>query len=177
MRAIRVFAAGEGVGMTMAEAKRFLAESRSVIKLGTVDASGDPNVHPVWYCFEPKGFGLYAMVGTYTKKLKNIEERKRLYFLVDDDRWPYKGVRGKGEARVLPKGQEALAKVEKIVTRYIKKDHPLFEQYHGGVRRGSYVVVRIMPRYISTWDYGKMDRSLLRAGLGWTGRPRGRRTS
>ena len=162
-RKVRIIAAN-GAGMTGAEAERFLAESRSVIKLGTVDASGDPMVHPVWYCFEP-GRGLYAMVGSGTRKLANIEKRRRLYFLVDDDRWPYRGVRGKGEATVLPKGPEAMAIVEKIVARYIKKDHPLFQQYYGGVENGSYVVVRIAPRYLSTWDYGKMPRSVLSAGL------------
>jgi hypothetical protein len=65
---------------------------------------------------------------------------------------------------VLPRGPEATAIVEKIVTRYIEKGHPLFQQYYGGVEKGSYVVVKIAPRYLSTWDYGKMPRSVLGAG-------------
>jgi hypothetical protein len=47
--AIRTFGAEEGVGMTKSEARKFLAESRFVLKLGTIDAKGDPYVHLVWY--------------------------------------------------------------------------------------------------------------------------------
>ena len=35
--AIKTFGAEEGVGMTESETRRFLAESRLVVKLGTVD--------------------------------------------------------------------------------------------------------------------------------------------
>jgi nitroimidazol reductase NimA-like FMN-containing flavoprotein (pyridoxamine 5'-phosphate oxidase superfamily) len=55
--------------MTYAEAEEFLAESRSVIRIGTVDDSGDPNIHPVWYFFEPKGRKLYAFVGRTPRRL------------------------------------------------------------------------------------------------------------
>jgi nitroimidazol reductase NimA-like FMN-containing flavoprotein (pyridoxamine 5'-phosphate oxidase superfamily) len=151
--------------MTEGEAKKFLAESKSVVKLGTVDASGDPNVHPVWYYFEPKEPALYAFVGKNTKKARNIEKRRRLYFDVDDDRWPYKGVRGKGEAKELAGGDRTLLIVEKILARYIRRDHPMFGQFLDSARKGSYVVVKITPRYFSTWDYGKMPPGLLRAGL------------
>ena len=164
-RRVRTYAADQGVGMTEDEAKRFLAESRSVVKLGTVDASGDPNVHPVWYCFEEKGPALYAFVAKDTKKLRNIEERRRLYFDVDQDRWPYKGVRGKGEPRQLAGGAETMAIVEKILARYVKKSHPMFAHFLDAARKGSYVVVKITPRYFSTWDYGKMPADLLNAGL------------
>jgi nitroimidazol reductase NimA-like FMN-containing flavoprotein (pyridoxamine 5'-phosphate oxidase superfamily) len=151
--------------MTEAEAKKFLAESRSVVKLGTIDVAGDPNVHPVWYYFELKGPWLYAFVGKNTRKARNIEKRRRLYFLVDQDRWPYKGVRGKGEARELAGGAKTMEIVEKILARYIKKDHPMFVQFLDSARKGSYVVVKITPSYFSTWDYGKMPPNLLRAGL------------
>lgn len=164
-RSIRVYEADEGMGMTEAEAKRFLAASRSVIKLGTVDASGEPNVHPVWYCFEPKGLGLYAFVGASTKKARNIKKSGMVYFLVDRDTWPYKGVRGKGTAEVVTGGTKTMEIVEKILGRYIKKDHPLHTYFVDSVKAGRYVVVKITPRYLSTWDYGKMPPSSLEAGL------------
>ncbi|MDE1858706.1 MAG: pyridoxamine 5'-phosphate oxidase family protein [Thaumarchaeota archaeon] len=164
-RTIRTYEADKGVGMSEAEAKRFLAESRSVIKLGTVDSSGEPNVHPVWYCFEPEGSVIYAFVGKPSRKAANIEKTRMVYFLVDQDRWPYIGVRGKGGARELTGGPEAMAIVEKILARYVKKDHPMFAQFLGNAKKGEYVVVEITPRYFSTWDYGKMPPSLLAAGL------------
>ncbi len=151
--------------MTEAEAKEFLTESRSVIKLGTIDDSGDPNIHPVWYYFEPKGQRLYAFVAKNSKKARNIKRRRRIYFDVDHDKWPYKGVRGKGEANELAGEKETLAIVEKILTRYIKKDHPMFANFIESARKGSYVIVEITPSYFSTWDYGKMPFTALRAGL------------
>lgn len=151
--------------MTDAEAEEFLTESRSVIKLGTIDDSGDPNIHPVWYCFEPKGQKLYAFVAKNSKKARNIQKRRRIYFDVDSDKWPYKGVRGKGDANELAEGKETLAIVEKILTRYIKKDHPMFASFIDSFRKRSYVVVEINPSYFSTWDYGKMPPTALGAGL------------
>ncbi|HEV2225425.1 MAG TPA: pyridoxamine 5'-phosphate oxidase family protein [Nitrososphaerales archaeon] len=151
--------------MTEAEAKRFLVESKSVVKLGTIDASGDPNVHPVWYYFDAEGLGIYAFVATNSKKARNIERRRRIYFDVDDDKWPYKGVRGKGDARELAGMAQTLAVAEKILARYIKKGHPVFAQFLDSVKKGSYVVVKITPKYFSAWDYGKMPPRLLTAGL------------
>jgi nitroimidazol reductase NimA-like FMN-containing flavoprotein (pyridoxamine 5'-phosphate oxidase superfamily) len=173
-RPIKVVGADEGMGMTESQAKRFLAESRSVIKLGTMDASGEPNVHPVWYCFEPRDLGLYALVGSSTKKLENIRRTGMVYFLVDQDFWPYRGVRGKGKAEVLPVGEEAVAIVDRMLARYIKKDHPMHAYFTDSTREGRYVVVKIIPRYFSTWDYGRMDRASLSAGLDWKGGTRRR---
>jgi nitroimidazol reductase NimA-like FMN-containing flavoprotein (pyridoxamine 5'-phosphate oxidase superfamily) len=150
--------------MTDAEAQEFLTESRSVIRLGTIDDSGDPNIHPVWYYFEPRGQKLYAFVAKNSKKARNIGKRRRIYFDVDQDRWPYKGVRGKGEVSELAEA-ETLAIVEKILARYIKKGHPMFASFIDSVRKGSYIVVEITPSYFSTWDYGKMPSTALGAGL------------
>ena len=151
--------------MTEAEAIRFLSNSKSVVKLGTIDATGDPNVHPVWYYFNPKRLELYAFVGANTRKDRNIKERGRVYFLVDQDRWPYKGVRGKGKATELVIGTATIALAEKILARYLKKDHPMFAHFVESVKKGSYTIVRISPRYLSTWDYGKMAPQQLLAGL------------
>lgn len=164
-RHIRVYEADQGVGMTEAEALSFLKGSRSVVKLGTVDAAGDPNVHPVWYCFDSKGPAIYAFVGNGSKKSRNMKKSSSVYFLVDQDRWPYRGVRGKGVARELAAGARTMAIAERILSRYIRKDHPMFAQFVTSVKKRTYVVVEVRPRYFSTWDYGKMPASALSAGL------------
>ncbi len=164
-RPLRMYEADRGAGMTFTEAGKFLTKSRSVIRLGTVDDSGDANIHPVWYYYAPKRQKLYAFVGKKTRKARNIEKRHGVYFEVDDDRWPYKGVRGKGEARELAEGREMLAIAAKILVRYVRKGHPMFASFIDSARKGSYVVVEITPSYFSTWDYGKMPPGALRAGL------------
>jgi nitroimidazol reductase NimA-like FMN-containing flavoprotein (pyridoxamine 5'-phosphate oxidase superfamily) len=154
---IRTFGVEEGIGMTEAEAQKFLAESRIVLKLGTVDAKGDPYVHPVWYLFEPSVAKLYIFTGKQSKKLQNIRKRHRVYFDVDDVAWPYKGVKGKGFAREVTRKEKTVALVHKIMTRYIKnRNHPNVTGHVDGARKGVYSAIEITPKYFSTWDYGKL---------------------
>ncbi len=144
--------------MTEAEARRFLAESRLVLKLGTADAKGDPYVHPVWYHFEASSAKLYIFTGKGSKKLRNIRESHRVYFDVDDAVWPYKGVKGKGFARKVTRKKKTVMLVDKILTKYIKnRSHPNFTGHMDGARKGVFIVIEITPLYFSTWDYGKLS--------------------
>ena len=164
--AIKTFGAEEGVGMTESEARRFLAESRLVVKLGTVDAKGDPYVHPVWYYFEPRVSKLYVFVDKHSKKLRNIKKRHRVYFDVYDVVWPYKGVRGKGIAREVTGKKKTITLLDKILTKYIKsRDHPIFSGHLDGAKKGVYSVIEISPIYFSTWDYSKIESKYRDAAL------------
>jgi nitroimidazol reductase NimA-like FMN-containing flavoprotein (pyridoxamine 5'-phosphate oxidase superfamily) len=163
---IRTFGAEEGVGMTESEAMRFLDESRLVAKLGTADAKGDPYVHPVWYFFKPSVSKLYVFVEKNSKKHRNIKRRHRVYFDVDDAVWPYKGVRGKGLARVITGKKKTVTLVEKILTKYVRsRDHPIVSSHLDGAKKGVYVVIEITPAYFSTWDYGKIPPKYRDAAL------------
>ena len=154
---IRTFEIEEGIGMTEAEAQEFLAESTCVLKLGTVDAKGDPYVHPVWYLFEQSVAKLYIFTEKQSKKLQNIKKRPRVYFDVDDVVWPYKGVKGKGFAREVTGKKETVTLVDKILTKYIKsRNHTNFTGHLNSARKGVYSVIEITPTYFSTWDYGKL---------------------
>jgi nitroimidazol reductase NimA-like FMN-containing flavoprotein (pyridoxamine 5'-phosphate oxidase superfamily) len=165
-RTIRIIAVEKGIGMTEAEVRGFLSKSRFVLKLGTVDAKGDPYIHPVWYLFEPKGSKLYVFTGKDSKKLRNIKGRSVVYFEVDDVTWPYKGVKGKGLAKRVIGRKKTVAIVDKILTKYIKKRKELiFSGHMEGARNGDYAVIEIRPMYFSTWDYGKLEAKYRNAVL------------
>lgn len=162
---IRLFEAEKGVGMTESEAKRFLLECKSNLLLGTIDAAGNPNVHPVWYNFDSRRLKLYIFTGRSTKKARNISKKREVYFDIDDDKWPYKGVRGKGHAKVVAGKKKAPAIMQKILLRYIKRNHPWTSLYLDSVRKGRMVVIEITPAFFTTSDYGKLPPHVLRTDL------------
>jgi nitroimidazol reductase NimA-like FMN-containing flavoprotein (pyridoxamine 5'-phosphate oxidase superfamily) len=89
-----------GSSMTEEETRNFLSKGKLFARIGSIDKKGDPNVHPVWYWFENDK--LYFETGKDARKAQNIMNRSKIYFCVDDDTAPYKGVRGKDTATIIP---------------------------------------------------------------------------
>lgn len=140
--------------MTLAEAEDFLARQKIPMRLGTVDAHGDPQIHPVWFHFDSSR--LYIMSNKKVRKIRNIKRRGNVYFSVDTDATPNKGVKGKGTAQIITDTNKMVPIAEKIVTKYLGDSK---SGYGNGlmesVRSGEEVVVEIVPEYYSVWDYSK----------------------
>ena len=132
--------------------RRFLAQSRSNLLLATTNADGTPTMHPVWYYFDLVKTKLYFYSGSGLKKTTNIRKRKQVYFDVDDDRWPYKGAKGKGSAKILTAKRESLSWGAKILARYTKKGSPSFKTAFDRMKNGGYVAIEITPAYFTSWD-------------------------
>lgn len=148
--------------MTPSEAKRFLSGSRSNLLLASVERSGDPNIHAVWYWFDPRSNRLYFVTGTASRKVRNMRANRTVYLSVDDDSFPLamRGVRGKGRANIIRAGKRAQILAAKVLGRYLKPDHPVTQEYAAGVAKGESLVVEIAPKYFATWDYGKLPRDV-----------------
>ncbi|MDG6985433.1 MAG: pyridoxamine 5'-phosphate oxidase family protein [Nitrososphaerota archaeon] len=146
----------EGIGMSEHDARRFLESSRSTLLLGTLNSDGSPMIHPVWYHFDSATTKLYFYTEPALKKAANIRRNKSVYFDVDSDRWPYKGVKGKGTAKLVVSKAKSYSIASKILRRYVKKDKPLIEFALDKVKKGGYVVFEITPAYFTSWDYGKL---------------------
>jgi nitroimidazol reductase NimA-like FMN-containing flavoprotein (pyridoxamine 5'-phosphate oxidase superfamily) len=151
------------VGMTEAEAKDYLVGSRSIMMVGTVDASGNPSIQPVWYYFDPKSLKLYMFTSRKSAKASNIGRKNVVYFDVDDDRFPYKGVRGRGYAKEVTDKTMALTLMEKILARYVKPNHPINSMYTNGLRGGKQMVLEIAPAYFTAWDMRKVGPEALKS--------------
>lgn len=149
------FEGEKGIGMSEREARRFLARSRSTLILGTNDADGSPMIHPVWYYFDTTKTRLYFYTEPALKKATNIKRRSQVYFDVDSDRWPYKGVKGKGRARALTARRDALDFASRILARYVRS-REMTKSVLSKVKKGGYVVFEITPAYFTSWDYGKL---------------------
>jgi general stress protein 26 len=163
---MKTFEGLKGIGMSERETKKFLAQSRSTLLLGTTDPDGTPMIHPVWYYFDPGKTNLYFYTEPALRKTKNLKERSQIYFDVDEDKWPYKGVKGRGRARIVTSKDEALSWGAKILARYVKKGSPLFKYAFEKMKNGGYIIIEIVPAYFTSWDFGKLekkDRTLRRS--------------
>jgi nitroimidazol reductase NimA-like FMN-containing flavoprotein (pyridoxamine 5'-phosphate oxidase superfamily) len=154
---MRNFEGEKGIGMSEREARRFLTQSKSTLLLGTTNADRTPMIHPVWYYFDSARTKLYFYTEPALKKAANIKERNQVYFDVDSDKWPYKGVKGRGRARILSAKKQAVSWGARILSKYVKKGQPMRNSVLEKIKSGGYVVIEIAPSYFTSWDYGKLD--------------------
>lgn len=151
---MRVYHASPGFGSMLdeAQAAEFLDKSVLNLQLGTVDGAGDANIHTVWYVRE--GGRLYVDAARASRKVANIRRNPRVYFCVDDERTPYRGVRGKGTATVHEDVALAMPIAERIMLKYTGSlDNEVAAALLDGVRGGQSALIEIEPLYYSTWDH------------------------
>jgi nitroimidazol reductase NimA-like FMN-containing flavoprotein (pyridoxamine 5'-phosphate oxidase superfamily) len=143
---------GFGSELTETQTVDFLSKSKLNLLLGTIDESGEPNVHPVWYLYD--NGKLYVETAKTAKKTKNIRNKNSVYFCVDDETIPYKGVRGKGTVRILEDIQSNIPIAEKIMIKYTGNlENEVAKFLMDGVKNGFSVLLEITPKYFATWDH------------------------
>lgn len=143
---------GFGSELTETQTVDFLSKSKLNLLLGTIDESGEPNVHPVWYIYD--NGKLYVETAKTAKKTKNIRNKNSVYFCVDDETIPYKGVRGKGTVRILEDIQANIPIAEKIMIKYTGNlENEVAKFLMDGVKNGFSVLLEITPKYFATWDH------------------------
>lgn len=142
-------------GMTKQEIERFLGTGQLILRLGTMDVDdGGPAIHPVWYHYENDH--LYFFSGEKARKVQNVRKNSRVYFSVDTESRPNKGVRGKGKARFVTESNKGIQVAEKIVRRYMSESSPGYKDMMGYAKSGKALVIEILPEYYTVWDYSKI---------------------
>jgi len=143
-----------GSSMTEEETRNFLSNKKLFARIGSIDKNGDPNVHPVWYHFDNDK--IYFETGRDSRKAQNIQKKSTIYFCIDDDRAPYKGVRGKGVATILQDINKSLPIVEKLLMKYIGNlEDKMAKFLFNSVKSGESIVIEITPQFYATWDHSK----------------------
>jgi general stress protein 26 len=142
--------------VTETEINEFL-ESKLNIQIATVDQNGYPTIQPLWFVYDKESGKLYAGTQKMTKKIQNIRRNPdKIYFSVDDENYPYRGVKGKAVARISEEVQENLSIVKKINMKYLGTlDHPLAKMIIENTGNGTEVVIEIIPKFFSAWDFSK----------------------
>jgi PPOX class probable F420-dependent enzyme len=144
-------------GMTGEEVERFL-ESKLNLQIATIDKQGDPNIQPVWFYYDKDEGKLLITTSKLAKKTQNLRNRPTIYFSIDDEKPPYKGVKGKGIATIIEDPNRIVPKADRISMKYLGTlDHPVAKMITDHSKKGEVVLVEISPKFFSTWDYGEMQ--------------------
>ena len=152
-----ISATSEIPNMTKEEAEKFL-ESKLNLQLATIDEQGDPNIQPVWFYYDKDEEKLWINTSKFAKKTQNILKRSTIYFSIDDENPPVRGVKGKGIATIIDDLKIVVPLGEKISLKYLGTlDHPIAKMISEDSKKGGVVLVEISPKFFSTWDYGKMQ--------------------
>ena len=148
-------AIGDAHSMTENEVGSFL-ERKLNLQLATIDEMGDPNIQPIWFDYDKVKKKLFVMTPKASKKAQNIKRKSKIYFSIDHENFPYKGVKGKGDVVMLKDPDKIMSIVEKINLKYLGTlDHPLARMLIDNTRKGIEAVLEITPKFFSTWDFGK----------------------
>lgn len=142
--------------ITRPDVESFL-ESKLNMQLATLDGEGFPSIQPVWFYYDKDAGKIYTGTARGTRKIGNIQKNSgKIYFSIDDENFPYKGVKGRGEAAIVEDIGRNVAMIEKINLKYLGTlDHPLAKRLTGQAKDGSEVVIEITPKFFSAWDFGR----------------------
>ncbi len=142
--------------VTETEVNNFL-NSKLNVQIATIDEEGYPTIQPIWFLYDRGAGKIYAATRKMTKKIENIRRNPhKVYFSVDDENFPYKGVKGRGDAKIIEDPKQVLPIVEKINVKYLgTNDHPLAQMLIDNARKGEEVLIELTPKFFSAWDFGK----------------------
>ena len=145
--------------VTETEVNNFLLQSKLNIQIATIDEEGYPMIQPTWFLYDNESGKIYTGTQKMTRKVQNIRRNPdKIYFSIDDENYPYKGVKGRATARISEDIQKNLSVVEKINLKYLGTlEHPLAKMLMANTRNGSEVVIEITPKFFSAWDFGKAE--------------------
>ena len=152
-----ISATSEIPSMSTEEVERFL-ENTLNLQLATIDKQGDPNIQPVWFYYDKDVEKLWINTSKSARKTQNIRKRSTIYFSIDDENPPVRGVKGKGIATIIEDLKTVIPLGERISLKYLGTlDHPIAKMISEDSKKGEVVLIEISPNFFSTWDYGKMQ--------------------
>lgn len=143
--------------VTEPEVESFLTESKLNVQIATLDEEGYPSIQPIWFVYDRDSGKIYSGTSRQTRKIENIRKHPdKIYFSIDDESIPYKGVKGRAEARIIEGPDRVLPIVEKLNLKYLgTNDNPLAQMLIDNAKKGVQVVIELTPKYFSAWDFGK----------------------
>jgi nitroimidazol reductase NimA-like FMN-containing flavoprotein (pyridoxamine 5'-phosphate oxidase superfamily) len=150
-----ISATSETPSMTKEEIDMFL-EKKFMLQISTLDEKNEPNIQPVWFYHDKQKEKLFITTSKMAKKTRNLRRNPILYFSIDDENFPYKGVKGKGSVNIVEDPDRIVPEGDRISMKYLDTlDHPIARMITEHSKKGENVLIEISPKFLSTWDYGK----------------------
>jgi hypothetical protein len=90
-------------------------------------------------------------------KVQNIQRNPdKIYFSIDDENYPYRGVKGKAIARISEDIQKNLSIIKEINMKYLGTlGYPLAKMMLENTKNGTELVIEIVPKFFSASDFSK----------------------
>jgi len=123
---------------------------QKVLRLATIDQSGNPHIVPVWYLYSGKKF--YIGTNTRTQKAKNVKRNRQVSFCVDVGIHSPKiyGVMGRGTAKIVLDKNTVSRLAKRILKRYYRT---LENKSAKELLDETDCVLEISPKKLSVWSY------------------------
>lgn len=136
----------------------YLGETMIPVRLAVQDITGSPWVMSLW--FEYAEGGLWCATNAQSRLVTYLQVNPSCGFEVAADQPPYRGVRGKGTATIVPeRGMEIL---QRLLKRYaIEPESSLARSLLA--KSDQEVAIRIAPSRISSWDFTERMKGALSA--------------
>jgi len=133
----------------------FLVKTIIPIRLASLrtDAGGRtwPVLQSLWFSYRQGSLWCATQAGS--PLTRRLARDTAVAFEVSCDDPPYHGVRGTGEAEIIPEAEDVLLE---LIERYGQRDTPLAAWLLGRV--ATEVAIRISSLQVSTWDYASRMR-------------------
>ncbi len=137
--------------MDESEIRKFLQDGSIPLRLAMIEKDGDPVIYPVWFHFEDDR--IYFFTGKNSRKVGNLSRSNRVYFCIDSEGQPYKGVKGKASVAIVTQVEKAQGIAGNIIKKYLGNLNSSYAKTMiDGVKSGKEIVVELDPVYYSTWD-------------------------
>jgi hypothetical protein len=124
------------------------------IRLSFIDRSGGPRVLSLWYL--RRGTEIWCSTQAKSLVARALTENPRCGFEIAADQPPYRGVRGRGLARVESQPPEEILHL--LIQRFLGDEKSSLARWLLS-RRATEVGIRIIPSHLHSWDYtSRMSR-------------------
>ena len=125
-------------------------KTQKVLRLATIDQSGNPHIVPVWYLYSGKKF--YIGTNTRTQKAKNVKKNRQVSFCIDVGIHSPKiyGVMGRGTAKIILDKNTVSRLAKRILKRYYRT---LENKSAKELLDETDCIIEISPKKLSVWSY------------------------
>ena len=132
---------------------QFLIGSDIPVRLSCLSSSNWPMVVSLWYLYKNEKF--YCATQNTSKIIGYLKHSPKCGFEIAGDRFPYRGIRGYGNASILPdRGEEIL---RMLLEKYFKgkETSELYRLLLSEKHLRNEVAIEVMPVRTFEWDYKK----------------------
>jgi nitroimidazol reductase NimA-like FMN-containing flavoprotein (pyridoxamine 5'-phosphate oxidase superfamily) len=124
--------------------------SQKILRLATIDKTGNPHIVPVWYLYQNDK--IYIGTNTETQKAKNIKKNPKVAYCVDVgiNSPDIIGVMGVGRAKLIVEKTKVKSIAKKILRRYFSS---LQNKSAQQLLSDTDCIIEITPKKVTNWKY------------------------